>query len=387
MAGCTESGDATPNRLVIAQLNKTRMCIKFTKGACKDIECCFAHSEEELRRQPDLSKTAICRAFQRGKCSDAECKYAHGEDELRVNPNVYKTQLCNFFQRGHCKKGASCRHAHGRKELRGLQEEIPPMPGRKESLATPKRGAKLVQAPESPGIARPALGDLSNRNSTPSEQFFQTPPSGLVNQSNRKNALSEHFQTPQKTGGLSNRKNALSEHFQSPQKMGGLSNRQSTLSEQFHTPQKTSKMEPLREQYLMGYGGFPVVPTTWEPMKVPFPDDLTMLSPSTPPPIPGLGELLQCPEPPFPAWGSPASPGFPITDSFAKAAAAAAMSAHQHTMAAKAAESAAMNFALMHQSLGLMPASSSASTEASPEKTEAQQTACEKAREDRRWVL
>jgi len=349
MAGCTEGGDATPNRLVIAQLNKTRMCIKFTKGACKDSECCFAHSEEEKRSQPDLSKTAICRAFQRGKCSDAECKYAHGEDELRVNPNVYKTQLCNFFQRGHCKKGATCRHAHGRKELRGLQEQIPPMPGRKECLATPKRGAKLVQAPESPGATRLALGDLSNRNSTPSEKFFQTPPSGLVDSANRKNALSEHFLTPQK--------------------MGGLTNRKSTLSEQFHTPQK---------EHLMGYGGFPTVPTTWEPMKVPFPDDLTVLSPSTPPPIPGLGEILQCPELPV-QWGSPASPGFPggFTDSFAKAAAAAAMSAHQHTMAAEAAKSAAMNFALMHHSL--MPANSSASAEAVPEKTEV--------REDRKWVL
>eukprot|EP00930_Biecheleria_cincta_P081239 TRINITY_DN7001_c0_g1_i1.p1 TRINITY_DN7001_c0_g1~~TRINITY_DN7001_c0_g1_i1.p1 ORF type:complete len:364 (-),score=54.31 TRINITY_DN7001_c0_g1_i1:278-1369(-) len=363
MAGCTESGDATPNRLVIAQLNKTRMCIKFTKGACRDSECCFAHSEEELRRQPDLSKTAICRAFQRGMCSDAECKYAHGEDELRVNPNVYKTQLCNFFQRGHCKKGASCRHAHGRKELRGLQEQIPPMPGRKESLATPKRGAKLTQAPDSPGVTRPALGDLSNRNGTPPERSFHTPPSGLADQPHSKSALLEHFETPEK--------------------MQGPSNRKRSVLEQFQTPQKTSVMDPLQEHFL-GYGGsgIPAVPTTWEPMKVPFPD-VTAMSPSTPSPIPGLGELLQCPELPVPLpWGSPGSPGFPLTDSFAKAAAAAAMSAHQHTIAAKAAESAARNFALMHS---LMPASSLAAMEATLEKTEP--TTCEKAGEDRRWVL
>lgn len=320
MASCTESGDATPNRLVIAQLSKTRMCIKFTKGTCKDSECCFAHSEEELRVQPNLAKTAMCRAYQRGKCLDAECKYAHGEDELRVNPNVYKTQLCNFFQRGHCKKGNSCRHAHGHKELRSLQEQIPPLPGRKESLATPKRGAKLTQTPESPGPRRTALGDLSNQNNSASEQVFQTPP-------------------------------------------------------------KTSMMGAAQERR-MGYSGIPKIPTTWEPMKVPFPE----LSPATPPqpctPLGAPGLLLpQSPELPV-SWGSPGSPSVPLIDTFAKAAAAAAMSAHQHTMAANAASSAAMNWALMHANL--MPGNSQTSLEDTPE---SMPTACKQASDNRRWVV
>lgn len=106
------------NRLVVAQLKKTRMCSMISRGACNDAGCRFAHSRTELRSPPDLSKTAMCYAFSRGSCVDTACKFAHSTKELRCTKQVYRTQLCNFFERGFCKKGDRCRHAHGKQELR-----------------------------------------------------------------------------------------------------------------------------------------------------------------------------------------------------------------------------------------------------------------------------
>lgn len=185
MGGTEDSGDCTPNRLVLAQLSKTKMCIKFSRGTCKESDCCFAHSAMELRQAPNLAKTAICRAFLRGKCSDAECNFAHGEDELRVGANVYKTQLCNFHARGHCKKGDRCRHAHGRKELREMEEQAPPSPAGTDS---PKREPQ-VSAP--PGLSRSTLVDISNERYRSPEQsnnkYYDTP-----EKSNRRKAAPQN---------------------------------------------------------------------------------------------------------------------------------------------------------------------------------------------------
>jgi len=315
MADSQESGDATPNRLVIAQLSKTRMCIKFSKGACKDSECRFAHSSEELRDQPDLTKTAICRAFARGKCLDTECKYAHGETELRGSPTVYKTQLCNFHARGHCKKGDKCRHAHGRKELRAFPGQIPALSRSKESpKATPKRGVRPTQVQASPDDVSKNLGPL----------------------------LDEAFQTPQK-----------------PRKMG---------ASQEHHMNSASPSEVA------------------EPMKVTLPKGPVASLPF----YPGLDA---------PGLILPQSPGFqsPLQlqthpDMALRAAAAAAMSAHQHTMAANAASSAAMTWALMHSCVPPAPGlpahdgsinEGALSGQVSPSKNAESKPPSD----DRRWVL
>eukprot|EP00443_Scrippsiella_acuminata_P015724 CAMPEP_0115243188 /NCGR_PEP_ID=MMETSP0270-20121206/39344_1 /TAXON_ID=71861 /ORGANISM="Scrippsiella trochoidea, Strain CCMP3099" /LENGTH=449 /DNA_ID=CAMNT_0002658287 /DNA_START=66 /DNA_END=1415 /DNA_ORIENTATION=+ len=120
-AAAGAAADAKMNRLVAAQLTKTKICAMFARGSCTETACRFAHSPLELRSPPDLTKTAICRAFQRGQCRDSGCKFAHGEQELRCSPSVYKTQICHFFDRGHCKKGNRCRHAHGAAELRSFE--------------------------------------------------------------------------------------------------------------------------------------------------------------------------------------------------------------------------------------------------------------------------
>jgi len=282
MASCQEKGDATPNRIVIAQLNKTKMCIKFTKGLCKESECRFAHSSEELREQPDLLKTAMCRAFARGSCSDAECKYAHGEEELRVSSTVYKTQLCNFFAKGHCKKGDNCRHAHGRKELRILQDAIPPLPMSTESpQATPKRGAKTTRALTSPGLTRTPLADISNHSGgCLPKQAYQTP------------------EKPRKTG--------------------------------------TTHEASMRGSLLSAFV---------EPVKLPLPSSLV----ATPPPCPPQDrqEAVLTPPPGLTMHGH-LREDVAMTQSFARAATVSFISAQQHTMAANAASSAAMTWALMH---------------------------------------
>lgn len=129
-----EVNDGKLNRLVAAQLQKTKMCAMHQRGTCRDPKCRFAHDPAELRTAPDLTKTAICRMFTRGACRNSGCKFAHGEQELRVTPTVYKTQLCNFHMRGHCKKGNRCRHAHGEDELRSFLSQASTSPPR---TATP----------------------------------------------------------------------------------------------------------------------------------------------------------------------------------------------------------------------------------------------------------
>jgi len=179
--GSDPAMDTSSNHIVVAQLNKTKMCIQFQRGSCRESSCRFAHSLDELRAPPDLAKTAICRAFSRGMCAEADCKFAHGEQELRVSPSVYKTQLCNFFARGHCKKGERCRHAHGRAELREFQVQdenriendvyVDPGVDSPETFKTPKKDS--VRAP--PGLQPRVLQDLSNRDLGDSPDIFTTP--------------------------------------------------------------------------------------------------------------------------------------------------------------------------------------------------------------------
>jgi len=159
-----ESQDPKLNRLVAAQLCKTKMCAMFARGSCTDPKCKFAHSTSELRHQPDLTKTAICRAFARGQCRDRNCKFAHGEQELRVTPSVYKTQLCNFFERGHCKKGDRCRHAHGATELRSFQAAKGPSAG----VAATASNASTSSGNSSPPVGSPIpRRELVDPTSTP----------------------------------------------------------------------------------------------------------------------------------------------------------------------------------------------------------------------------
>lgn len=113
---------------VTARLTKTKMCHFFERGKCASGDCRYAHSQAELRQQPNLEKTKLCKTYaQHGYCNDGEnCGFAHGETELRVTEGIYKTQMCHFFERGRCLKGDRCNHAHGKEDLRMPQRTAVP---------------------------------------------------------------------------------------------------------------------------------------------------------------------------------------------------------------------------------------------------------------------
>ena len=74
-------------------LKFTRMCKYWNTNRCNlGAECSFAHSESELRDQPDLVSTQLCFQFARkGVCKNGEaCKFAHGKSELRRFPKTGK---------------------------------------------------------------------------------------------------------------------------------------------------------------------------------------------------------------------------------------------------------------------------------------------------------
>eukprot|EP00928_Gymnodinium_smaydae_P099516 TRINITY_DN9521_c0_g1_i1.p1 TRINITY_DN9521_c0_g1~~TRINITY_DN9521_c0_g1_i1.p1 ORF type:complete len:194 (-),score=24.01 TRINITY_DN9521_c0_g1_i1:426-1007(-) len=101
------------------QLEKTRMCSFYSRGMCYfGAECRYAHSSVEIRAAPNLSKTKLCMKFKRGACFNKECTYAHGVGDLRATPGLYKTSLCTAAGTGKCRRGAFCRFAHGVEELR-----------------------------------------------------------------------------------------------------------------------------------------------------------------------------------------------------------------------------------------------------------------------------
>jgi len=103
------------------QFFKTKICPRFTTGACRMGDgCYFAHDETELKKHPDLRKTKLCESWQRsGNCEkEKECLFAHGERQLRVTSKYWKTELCKYWKSGTCNAGSECRHAHGSHELR-----------------------------------------------------------------------------------------------------------------------------------------------------------------------------------------------------------------------------------------------------------------------------
>eukprot|EP00913_Durusdinium_trenchii_P034062 g31882.t1 len=150
-------------------LLKTDLCFRFMrKGRCsKGTSCTFAHGREELRvatqHEPERvnsepMKVNLHRALEApleeralsvldpaplvGTCSKGTgCNFAHSDLELREQPNWTKTELCfRFMSKGRCGKGASCSFAHGRGELRGsTAAALPRAPERRKGLTEPMK--------------------------------------------------------------------------------------------------------------------------------------------------------------------------------------------------------------------------------------------------------
>lgn len=71
-------------------MTKTQWCKFFKEGACdRGANCTFAHYEHELKVAPDFTKTRMCQAFLAGECRDENCGFAHSKDEIRkIDPAV-----------------------------------------------------------------------------------------------------------------------------------------------------------------------------------------------------------------------------------------------------------------------------------------------------------
>eukprot|EP00930_Biecheleria_cincta_P026870 TRINITY_DN18893_c0_g1_i2.p1 TRINITY_DN18893_c0_g1~~TRINITY_DN18893_c0_g1_i2.p1 ORF type:complete len:313 (-),score=31.28 TRINITY_DN18893_c0_g1_i2:64-966(-) len=105
---------------------KTQMCQRYEQGMCNyGSECTYAHTDEELRKKPNMIKTALCKKFENtGYCGRGDrCDFAHGWHEIRA----YKTTICKAHasKAGSCKSGSNCRFAHGEVELRERPDDLP----------------------------------------------------------------------------------------------------------------------------------------------------------------------------------------------------------------------------------------------------------------------
>ena len=74
-----------------------------------------------------LKFTRMCKYWKVNRCHlGADCNFAHAhtESELRDQPDLVSTQLCfQFARKGTCKNGEACTFAHGKSELRRLQKK------------------------------------------------------------------------------------------------------------------------------------------------------------------------------------------------------------------------------------------------------------------------
>ena len=99
-------------------------CVLYTSkyykyGHCARMENCnYAHSQDDIRQQPNLEKTRMCPALNTGECRASNCKFAHHLNELRHTDALFKTAMCIQYAKGRCTAGAMCRFAHSIDELR-----------------------------------------------------------------------------------------------------------------------------------------------------------------------------------------------------------------------------------------------------------------------------
>merc|ERR1712048_962658 len=89
---CASAGMAVPEVCnAIKTLFKTRMCKFRAKGACtKGNSCTFAHEECDLSSNPGFHRTSVCPVLiSTGECKEPDCKFAHSIEDLRI---AYKAQ-------------------------------------------------------------------------------------------------------------------------------------------------------------------------------------------------------------------------------------------------------------------------------------------------------
>jgi len=124
--------------------NKTRLCTFFLQKRCRrGVHCTFAHSEEELRAQPDFYKTQLCIDFFRsGACPfGPSCRYAHNPDEVRCS-NVPPKNSGSSSRRE-----ARTMLCQPRQEIQSVQAQISALQAELQALREQSSGRLLPVAP------------------------------------------------------------------------------------------------------------------------------------------------------------------------------------------------------------------------------------------------
>ncbi|KAF4659993.1 hypothetical protein FOZ61_004332 [Perkinsus olseni] len=100
------------------QLYKTKVCRHYMRGSCRyGSRCTFAHQLSELGARPDFYKTKMCA---RRNCKDANCQYAHSPEELRSPFGNSSPQVCFGALDGSC-NDPNCKLSHNKTQA---QESI-----------------------------------------------------------------------------------------------------------------------------------------------------------------------------------------------------------------------------------------------------------------------
>jgi len=74
-----------PKHMLRNKFHKTRLCVYFESGSChKGTHCNFAHGGADMQPLPDLHRTKLCTTLlQYGICNEINCTFAHSQEELR----------------------------------------------------------------------------------------------------------------------------------------------------------------------------------------------------------------------------------------------------------------------------------------------------------------
>jgi len=110
-----------------------------------------------------LKNTRMCKFAETGRCRRGQaCNFAHSEADLRPQPDLYSTRLCAQFSAGGCRYGRRCRFAHGEAELRPVINESVPEPGPNQKGRSRGRQSQGYQA-----NAAPVLNEGDSREMRP----------------------------------------------------------------------------------------------------------------------------------------------------------------------------------------------------------------------------
>ena len=116
-----------------------------------------------------LKFTRMCKYWKINRCNlGDDCNFAHTDLELRDQPDLVSTRLCfQFARKGMCKHGEACTFAHGRSELRRL-----PKTGKIErGSAEPKKVSHQIGHGQETPLNIASLAALSSVASTTGERL------------------------------------------------------------------------------------------------------------------------------------------------------------------------------------------------------------------------